>query len=84
MIPAANNNTSNPLPAPQPATRLLAGDSMCEAGILDGNYVVIEHRNTARNGEIVVALIRGEETTLKRIVHLAGGQRCLPLMNLSI
>lgn len=45
----------------------ISGDSMCEAGILDGDYAVIEHRRTARNGEIVVALVRGEETTLKKI-----------------
>ncbi|NEV64748.1 transcriptional repressor LexA [Thiorhodococcus minor] len=45
----------------------VAGDSMCEAGILDGDYAVIEHRRTAHNGEIVVALVRGEETTLKKI-----------------
>jgi repressor LexA len=45
------------------------GDSMCEAGILDGDYVVIEQRETARNGEIVVALVRGEEATLKRILE---------------
>ena len=43
------------------------GDSMREAGILDGDYVVIEQRDHARNGEIVVALIGGEEATLKRI-----------------
>lgn len=48
------------------------GDSMCEAGILDGDYVVIEQRETARNGEIVVALVRGEEVTLKRIVQEPG------------
>jgi len=43
------------------------GDSMQEAGILDGDYVVIEQRDHARNGEIVVALIGGEDATLKRI-----------------
>jgi repressor LexA len=48
------------------------GDSMCEAGILDGDYVVIEQRDHARNGEIVVALIRGEEVTLKRILQQPG------------
>jgi repressor LexA len=48
------------------------GDSMCEAGILDGDYVVIEQRETARNGEIVVALVRGEEVTLKRILQEPG------------
>ncbi len=42
------------------------GDSMVEAGILDGDWVVIEQRDQARNGEIVVALIDGEEATLKR------------------
>lgn len=47
----------------------VAGDSLCEAGILDGDYVVIEQRDHARNGEIVVALIQGEEVTLKRIVQ---------------
>jgi repressor LexA len=50
----------------------VTGDSMCEAGIRDGDYVVVEHRQSARNGEIVVALIRGEETTLKRIVQEPG------------
>jgi repressor LexA len=48
------------------------GDSMCEAGILDGDYVVIEQRETARNGEIVVVLVRGEEVTLKRILQEPG------------
>jgi len=48
------------------------GDSMCEAGILDGDLVVIERRETARNGEIVVALVRGEEVTLKRILQQPG------------
>ena len=43
------------------------GDSMQDAGILDGDWVVIESRSHARNGEIVVALIDGEEATLKRI-----------------
>ena len=43
------------------------GDSMVDEGILDGDWVVIEQREHARNGEIVVALIDGEEATLKRI-----------------
>lgn len=43
------------------------GDSMIEDGILDGDWVVIEHRESASNGEIVVALIDNEEATLKRI-----------------
>ena len=43
------------------------GDSMIEAGILDGDWVVIEQRSHARNGEIVVALIDNQEATLKYI-----------------
>lgn len=50
----------------------VAGDSMREIGILDGDYVVIEQRETARDGEIVVALIDGEEATLKRILQQPG------------
>ena len=48
------------------------GDSMVEEGILDGDWVVIEKRDTARNGEIVVALVDGEEATLKRIEQQPG------------
>ncbi len=43
------------------------GDSMIEEGIFDGDWVIIEQRETARDGEIVVALIDGEEATLKRL-----------------
>jgi repressor LexA len=45
------------------------GESMIEAGIMDGDLVVIEKRDTARNGEIVVALINNEEATLKRLLN---------------
>jgi repressor LexA len=48
------------------------GDSMIEEGILDGDWVVIEQRDHARNGEIVVALVDGEEATLKRIEQTPG------------
>ncbi len=41
------------------------GDSMIEAGINDGDVVVIQEQPTAQNGDIVVALIEGEEATLK-------------------
>jgi repressor LexA len=41
------------------------GDSMKNAGILEGDYVVVHSTETARNGEIVVALL-GEEATVKR------------------
>ncbi len=48
------------------------GDSMIDAGILDGDWVIIEQRDHARNGEIVVALVDGEEATLKRIEQRPG------------
>jgi repressor LexA len=43
----------------------VSGDSMIEAGILDGDYALVKRTETARDGEIVVALIHGEEATLK-------------------
>jgi len=43
------------------------GDSMIEAGILDGDMVVVERCERADDGEVVVALIDGEEATLKRL-----------------
>lgn len=43
------------------------GDSMIEAGIFDGDFVVIEQRDYASNGQIVVALIEKYEATLKYI-----------------
>jgi repressor LexA len=43
------------------------GDSMVDAGIFDGDTVIIERGETAENGSIVVALVDGEEATLKRI-----------------
>ena len=49
------------------------GESMIEAGILDGDVVIIRKANTARNNEIVVALVDQEEATLKRI-YKSGGQ----------
>ncbi|MEO1239173.1 MAG: transcriptional repressor LexA [Pseudomonadota bacterium] len=42
------------------------GDSMIDAGINDGDVVVIRETNTAENGDIVVALVEGHEATLKR------------------
>ena len=44
----------------------IKGTSMIEAGILDGDYVVVERRNTANDGDIVVALLNNEEATVKR------------------
>jgi repressor LexA len=43
----------------------VSGDSMVEAGILDGDYALIKRQDVARDGEIVVALIEDSEATLK-------------------
>ncbi len=48
------------------------GDSMIEAGILDGDTVLIERTDTAENGTIVVALVDNEEATLKRLRRKGG------------
>jgi repressor LexA len=45
----------------------VAGDSMIEAGILDGDTVIIERSDSAENGAVVVALVDKEEVTLKRL-----------------
>ncbi|WKJ92685.1 transcriptional repressor LexA [Methylomonas montana] len=54
------------------------GDSMIEAGILDGDWVVIEQRSHAQNGEIVVALIDNQEATLKYIEQTADEVLLIP------
>ncbi len=56
----------------------VSGDSMIEAGILDGDFALIRRTNTARDGEIVVALVRGEEATLKYLHREQGGVRLDP------
>jgi repressor LexA len=43
----------------------VSGDSMIEAGIFDGDYALVRRTDTARDGEIVVALVDNEEATLK-------------------
>ncbi|WP_071459533.1 transcriptional repressor LexA [Bacillus massilinigeriensis] len=42
------------------------GDSMIDAGILDGDYVIVKQQKTANNGEIVVAMTEEDEATVKR------------------
>ena len=54
------------------------GDSMIEAGIFNGDWVVIEQRDYADNGEIVVALIENAEATLKYIEQSPGQVLLLP------
>ncbi len=52
----------------------IKGDSMIDLGILDGDMVVIERRDTAKNGDIVVALIDEQNATLKRFHLETDGQ----------
>jgi repressor LexA len=56
----------------------VSGDSMIEAGIFDGDYALVQQTQTARDGEIVVALIRGEEATLKYLRRENGTVRLDP------
>jgi len=56
----------------------VSGDSMIEAGIFDGDYALVRRTNTARDGEIVVALVRGEEATLKYLRRESGRVRLDP------
>ena len=51
----------------------IKGDSMIEIGILDGDIVIIEPRDTAEFGDVVVALIDDQEATLKRFKRLKDG-----------
>lgn len=50
----------------------VSGDSMVDAGILDGDFALVKKANSARDGEIVVALVRNEEATLKYLRHENG------------
>lgn len=54
------------------------GDSMRDEGILDGDYVIIERRDSARNGERVVALLPNGESTLKTYFREADHIRLEP------
>jgi repressor LexA len=56
----------------------VSGDSMVEAGILDGDFALIRRTESARDGEIVVALVRGEEATLKYLRRESGMIRLDP------
>jgi repressor LexA len=54
------------------------GDSMQDEAILDGDYVLVEKTQIARNGEIVVALVGGSDATLKRIYREGENTRLQP------
>lgn len=55
----------------------VTGDSMIEAGILDGDFVLIRKQDTAENGDIVVALV-DDEATLKTFYRERNGVRLEP------
>jgi repressor LexA len=50
------------------------GDSMIEEQIRDGDYIIVNSRQTAENGEMVVALVHGESATVKKFYREAGGR----------
>ena len=50
------------------------GDSMIDEQIRDGDFVVVEDRKTADNGEMVIALLRGSDVTLKKFYRDPGGR----------
>jgi repressor LexA len=52
----------------------IRGESMIDDHLCDGDYVVIERRETARTGEQIVALVDGQEATLKRYYKESGGK----------
>jgi repressor LexA len=56
----------------------IKGDSMINAGILDGDFVVVRKQDDARNGDIVVALMGDEDATVKRFFREGGRVRLQP------
>lgn len=56
----------------------VSGDSMVEAGIFDGDFALVKKADTARDGDIVVALVNDEEATLKYLYHDGGKIRLDP------
>ena len=75
----AQENVEEVLPLPSDLTGegdlfmlRVRGESMIEAGIHDGDYVIIERGDTAHNGDIVVALVDNYEVTLKRLRKRSG------------
>ena len=54
------------------------GDSMIDEQIRDGDYVIVEDRRTADNGEMVIALLNGADVTLKKLYREQGRIRLQP------
>jgi repressor LexA len=77
VLAAENIEESVPMPedftgAGQLFMLRVRGDSMVDAGILDGDYVVVRQQPTAESGEVVVAGIPGEEATVKTLMRRRG------------
>lgn len=62
----------------------VSGESMIEDHIMSGDFVLVERTSQASDGEIVVALVDGMETTLKRLYHEPGGRIRLQPANSSM
>ena len=81
----ADENISSYFPVPaeympkgQSFMLKVKGESMINAGIFDGDHIIVEQQNTARNGDIVVALVNDETATVKRFYKEKGGYRLQP------
>lgn len=85
----AEENIQDYVAVPEPLSRggeefllRVKGDSMVDAGILSGDYVVVQRQQTARNGDIVVALVgedeAADEATVKRFFRESGRVRLQP------
>lgn len=81
ILAAENIEATLPLPASfageETFVLKIKGESMIEAGILDGDYVVVRQQSTAEDGDVVVAMI-DEEATVKRFFREAGRIRLQP------
>ncbi len=81
-LEAVQDNETIPLPWSSGDNNLyvlkVKGSSMIEDHIQEGDYVIVEQRDTAQNGETVVALLDGENATLKRYYREGGQIRLQP------
>jgi len=71
-------NFSDLLLGPDRFVLRASGNSMVEAGILDGDLVIVRRTDTAENGDIVVALVDNDEATLKRLRKHGGRIELIP------
>ena len=70
---AANRSFSNPLFALK-----IKGESMINIGIYDGDMIIVEQTNVAENGDVIVALVDGENATVKTFYKEEGHFRLQP------